>query len=169
MSLNISVRPVQKADDTFLYELYATTRADELQAWGWNPAQAAVFLNLQFTAQQRHYTFQYPDGTHQIISLDDQPAGQWLVNHSKETIRLVDISLLPAYRNRGIGTELLQGLLTEANANGQIVQLEVLVANPAQHLYHKLGFRQTHTADFGSNELYLQMEYLPAFSGLNNR
>lgn len=52
------------------------------------------------------------------------------------------VSLLPAYRNRGIGTALLSDLLDQVRAGGyEAVSLSVQKANRALHLYRRLGFR----------------------------
>jgi len=68
----------------------------------------------------------------------------------------VDISLLPEYRNRGIGAALIHTLIETAMAEGQAVKLQVLRMNPAQHLYQRLGFVVT-----GQDEMYIQMEIRP--------
>ena len=55
-------------------------------------------------------------------------------------IRLVDISLLPEFRNRGLGTSLLRDLFTEAEAAGKPLTIHVEKFNPAMRLYQRLGF-----------------------------
>jgi GNAT superfamily N-acetyltransferase len=52
-----------------------------------------------------------------------------------------DISLVPEFRNRGIGTFLLNELLGECEAKGLPCELKVLKTNRARLLYDKLGFR----------------------------
>lgn len=52
------------------------------------------------------------------------------------------ISLLPEYRGRGIGTQLLNGLLRLLRENGyQGASLSVQKENPALRLYQRVGFR----------------------------
>ena len=52
------------------------------------------------------------------------------------------ISLLPKYRGRGIGTQLLNGLLLLIRENGyQRASLSVQKENPALRLYQRTGFR----------------------------
>jgi Acetyltransferase (GNAT) domain len=58
-----------------------------------------------------------------------------------EEIRIVDIALLPAYCNRGVGTTLLRGLQSEAAAAGKPLRIHVERFNPALRLYERLGFR----------------------------
>lgn len=52
----------------------------------------------------------------------------------------LSISLLPAYRGRGIGTALLSRLLSEAAQRFDAVSLSVTESNPARRLYERLGF-----------------------------
>jgi ribosomal-protein-alanine N-acetyltransferase len=58
---------------------------------------------------------------------------------------ILDITVLPEKRNRGIGARLMTELFTRAAQRGvDTTYLEVRVSNaPARHLYQKLGFRET--------------------------
>ena len=47
-------------------------------------------------------------------------------------------------RGRGIGTQLIKGLIEEAAKAGRAVTLGVVKTNPALRLYERLGFRTTH-------------------------
>ena len=72
--MNVALRPVTPDDDGFLYDLYVSTREDELSLWGWGPAQRDVFLKMQFAGQNaQHSGFENPD--HQIILLNDGSNG----------------------------------------------------------------------------------------------
>ncbi len=154
MHTNFTTRPYQPTDAPFLYQLYASTRADEIAVWGWNPTQQELFLQMQFQAQQRHYAAQYPAATHQIIVGDASPVGRILTARTPPEIWLVDIALLPTHRNQGIGTRLIQDLLQEARAASQSVRLHVAKTNlVAMRLYTRLGF--TSIADDG---MYILME-----------
>ncbi|NJP39620.1 GNAT family N-acetyltransferase [Oscillospiraceae bacterium HV4-5-C5C] len=54
----------------------------------------------------------------------------------------LSISVLPAYRGQGLGTCLLQQLHQRLQWQGyQQVSLSVQPANPARHLYERLGYR----------------------------
>lgn len=138
--------------DDFLFDLYAGTRAEELQAWGWTDQQRELFLRQQYEAQRQSYGHQFKNADHQIIVTAGQPIGRMLVSRDEDAYRLVDISLLPPYRGSGIGTQLLRGLLCEALDARKPVRLSVLKINPAVRLYERLGFVVTH-----DDGLYLQM------------
>ena len=62
------------------------------------------------------------------------------VDRGPVEIRILDIALLPEYRGRGIGTAMLEELLTEARESGVPVRMHVERSNPAQSLYTRLGF-----------------------------
>jgi ribosomal protein S18 acetylase RimI-like enzyme len=53
----------------------------------------------------------------------------------------MDIALIPDWRNRGVGTRLLNEILDEAQTTGSRVTLHVEPDNPAQRLYRRLGFQ----------------------------
>jgi ribosomal protein S18 acetylase RimI-like enzyme len=150
-----SLRPALSEDQDFLFRLYAGTRP-EVSAFGWPAQQQEAFLRMQFNAQQRWYQTAYPASEHNIIMVRDVPAGRLLLSSSHDSVMLVDISLLPEYRNRGIGGALIRALVERTTAQGRVVKLQVLRNNPAQHLYQRLGFVLT-----GQDEIYLQMQTRP--------
>ena len=153
----LSLRPARAEDEAFLYAVYATTRADELALLNWDQAQKDAFLAMQFTAQHRHYHTYYAGADFQLVLLNGQPVGRLYVARQADDILLIDIALLPDYRNTGIGTFLLTGLLVEARQASKPVRLHVEPSNPARRLYERLGF--TRIAEHG---LYWLMEWSPA-------
>ncbi len=156
MTEQITLRPITPQDDEFLYRLYASTREEELAQVGWTEAQKSAFLRMQFDAQTKQYTGNYPGAQLQIILCDGAPAGRLYVARWEKEIRIMDIALLPAYRGRGLGTTLLNQVLAEGQARGLPVTIHVERFNPARRLYTRLGFRQVQ--DRG---VYLLLEWTP--------
>ncbi|HMF56712.1 MAG TPA: GNAT family N-acetyltransferase [Pyrinomonadaceae bacterium] len=152
----VTLRKALPEDEPFLYRLYASTRAEEMDATGWDEQMREIFLHAQFRAQAEHYTKNFPDARHSIILVDGKPAGRFYVNRTEEEMRLVDLSILPEYRNGGTGTRLIREMLAEAESARLPVRLHVLSFNPALKLYERLGF--TLIEDKG---LYLHMERRP--------
>ncbi|MGC2124919.1 MAG: GNAT family N-acetyltransferase, partial [Xanthobacteraceae bacterium] len=70
-------------------------------------------------------------------------------------LHIVDITLLPPWRRRGIGTAIINALQAAGRARGKGVGIMVEKFNPALRLYRRLGF--TAIAD---HEVYLEMEWL---------
>jgi len=138
-----TLRPEEPGDEPFLLEVYAGTRAGELDALGWPAAMREAFVSTQFRAQQQGYHAAFPDAEFAIILTGNQAVGRIVVHRAEKEFRLVDIALLPAHRGRGIGTALVQGLLREAAAAGKPVRLSVLKDERAVRLYQRLGFEKT--------------------------
>src|SRR5262245_60451993 len=154
--MEVSLRPVRADDSEFLFRLYSSTRAAELAALAWDPAQQKAFLQMQFNAQQRWYATMYPGAEEQVVVLGETPIGRMIVYRGAETTSLVDIALLPEHRGRGVGGGLVGGLVEQCRKRGVALRLQVLRTNPAARLYERLGFRKS-----SEDEMYMQMEKLP--------
>jgi len=137
----LTLRPITPDDRDFLYRVYASTREQELAQVDWDAAQKAAFLRMQFDAQYQDYQKNYSQARFQIILLDGQPIGRLYVDRWANEIRIVDIALLPEYRNRGLGTGYLKDILAEGQRAGLPVTIHVERFNPALHLYERLGFQ----------------------------
>src|SRR5918998_6235691 len=116
---NITLRPFGADDYDFLVELYGSTRAEELALVPWTIEQQQAFVRSQFAAQQDHYAKKYPAASHDIIVSNGRQVGRLYVARLDHEIRIVDITLLPAERNAGIGSYLIKQLLDEANSTGK--------------------------------------------------
>jgi ribosomal protein S18 acetylase RimI-like enzyme len=139
---SVTFRPVGPEDGAFLLELYASTRAEEMAMVPWTDEQREVFVKMQFTAQQDHYREAYPNASREIILSHGRPVGHRYVARLEKEIRIVDITLAPAERNRGIGTFSLGELLNEGKRSGKVVRIYVENYNPSLLLFERLGFRQ---------------------------
>jgi ribosomal protein S18 acetylase RimI-like enzyme len=136
----VALRSVCADDDDFLFEVYASTRLEELAATPWDESQREAFLRLQFAAQQQHYQSHYPEAEHKLILLDRHNIGRVYVARRTDEIRILDIALLPAHRNSGIGTSMIEALQSEASKEGKPVRIYVESFNPSLRLFERLGF-----------------------------
>ncbi len=153
----ISLRPISPEDAEFLYEVYASTRADELAQVPWSEAQLRAFLKMQLNARDQSYRMYYTGIDDRIILSGNQPIGRLIVIRTDEEIRLADVALLPEHRSGGTGTALIKDLMTEAGNTLRPIRLQVEKPNvQARHLYDRLGFTTT-----GENITHFQMEYRP--------
>jgi GNAT superfamily N-acetyltransferase len=153
---SITLRPTCADDEPFLLDVYASTRHEELAPLGWSVEQQAAFLIQQFTAQHHHYHTHYTGADFQVILLDERPVGRLYIARWPEEIRLIDIALLPEYRNAGIGSRLLDDLLAEATAVGKPVRIHVEKFNPALRFYERRGFSR-----IDDRGVYWFMEWSP--------
>jgi ribosomal protein S18 acetylase RimI-like enzyme len=137
---NITLRPAGPDDYDFLVAVYGSTRAEELALVPWNNEQRDAFIRSQFNAQQEHYLKTYPGATHDIVMSNGGPVGRLYVARLDQEIRIIDITLLPAERNAGIGSYLIRQLLDEANRSGKVTRIYVEEFNPSLRLFERLGF-----------------------------
>jgi ribosomal protein S18 acetylase RimI-like enzyme len=147
-------RPITIADKPFLYRLYATSRAEEMALVPWSAGQKAAFLQQQFEAQYTDYYRRFPDASYLLLLTAEQPIGRLYVDDRPEEIGLMEISLLPEWRGRGLGTVLVRELMETARAAGKPVRLYVERFNPAKRLYDRLGF-----VALGEHGPYMHMEW----------
>lgn len=147
----LTLRPVSSDDEDFLFEVYASTRAEEVAALPWDADQRDAFLRIQFAAQQQDYQRRFPDGDHRLMLLDGRPAGRVYLARSEKEIRILDIALLPEHRHKGIGTRMIKDLLKEASQSGKPVRVYVEQFNPALGLFERLGFSRA--GDIGTHFL----------------
>jgi GNAT superfamily N-acetyltransferase len=138
----VTLRPIREEDLEFLLRLYATTRADEMaMVTDWSDEQKEWFIRMQFQAQHAWYQEHYGDAQFDLVLLDGAPVGRLYVHRRASEIRLVDISLIPELRGKGVGSALLRELMAEAEAAGKPLTIHVEKYNPAMRLYLRLGFK----------------------------
>jgi len=106
----------------------------------WSEPERDAFVRMQFAAQRDYYRAQYPHGDHRLILADDQPVGRLYTAENEDEIRIVDITVLPAKRNGGIGTPLINDVLSRAKEVGKPVRIYVETYNPSRRLFERLGF-----------------------------
>lgn len=112
---------------------------------------------MQFHAQKQHYLTPYPDAACHLILCNEEVVGRLIVQHGAAAIFILDLTLLPARRNAGIGTALLRRLQDEATAADKPLRLHANHAERAATLYQRLGFYPI--AEHG---LYWEMEWRAA-------
>jgi len=136
----VKLRPIRPEDRTWLLQVYASTRTTEMDLVPWDEASKNAFLILQFEAQSRDYRSRFPAACFDVIEWEGRPVGRLYVDRTRGETRIIDITILPEHRGRGLGSALLKGLLQESAANGRPVIIHVEQHNPARRLYERLGF-----------------------------
>jgi GNAT superfamily N-acetyltransferase len=139
----VTTRAVRRPEDAgLLLAIYRSTREQEIASFGWTETEVDAFVRLQFEAQSRYYADCFPGAEHSVVLVDDDPAGRLLVHRSGTAVHIVDIALLPSFRGGGVGSELVQRLLDEADGLRAAVTCHVLVGNEAL-FWERLGFVPT--------------------------
>ncbi len=140
----VTLRAETPADRGFLFSVYAATRDAELEQVPWTDAQKQAFLWQQFEAQDHEYRRAYPDGRFSVIELSTNPVGRLYLRHGATDTRIIDLALLPEFRNWGIGSRLLGDLTRDADHSGRSLSIHVEVFNSgARRLYERFGFEVT--------------------------
>src|SRR5574344_1066017 len=88
--------------------------------------------------QQEYFKILVDEEEHKIV-------GFIMVTDLEDTMDIVDVVVNPSHRHQGIGSELLQYIITNIKPSTSIY-LEVAVDNKnAIGLYQKMGFEMIHT------------------------
>jgi len=153
----LSLRPIKDDDKEVLFKIYASTRNEELAVTGWSSLQKEIFLHQQFTAQHIYYQNNYTGANFWVIVKNKKTVGRLYLHpdYAKRNMRIIDISLLPAFRNKGIGSGILKDILKFSYKAGKAVSIHVESINPAMNLYERLGFKQKSI----TNGVYHLMEF----------
>ena len=136
--------PVKLPDDEqFLEQIYFCSRQEDLALWSsaLGEDQAKNLLKMQYRGQKNQYLADFPSADHDIIVFDEIPVGRFLTARNEREIRGVDLSILPEYRNLGIGTFLFENSFKEASETNRSFVFRVLKTNRALRLYQRLGCR----------------------------
>ena len=153
---SIATRSVKPEDQSFLLELYKSSRGDDLRGLGWDEQRISEFLDMQYEAQQNFYESDYRDAADELILLEEKPIGRMMIESRPHEIRCVDLGLLPEYRERGLGTEIIQKLQEKARREKKPLRLQVIRFSRAVNLFDRLGF--VRTSETGT---HFQMEWTP--------
>jgi len=153
---HLVLRPVQE-DRDFLSQVYASTRAEEMALVDWSDDQKTAFLQMQFDAQTKHYRTHYRTAQYYVVEVDGVSSGRLIRERTPSQLLMMDIALLPAYRNRGVGSAIIRELMDEAARDSLPLVLHVEFFNPVMRLYTRLGFVKTREI----NAVYHEMAWTP--------
>lgn len=159
LSAPLSLRPAEDGDVAQLEAIYASTRVEELDRTDWTDEQKDAFIHMQFRAQDSHYRQHYPGAERLLLCRAQATIGRLYLHDRGDEIRIMDLALLPDFRNQGIGTCVLHSLQNEAAVNGKRLSIHVERFNPARHLYARLGFTLK-----SEGEVYNLLQWSPAIA-----
>ncbi len=153
MTPAFTTRAATAQDDDFLFVLFKAVRSEDFVLVSATPAQIESLLRMQYAGQKQTYGTQYPGGN-RIVLLEGRPIGRIWLFQGPAGHHLVDISLLPEYRNCRIGAALVTEAATAARAAGVSLCCSVAVTNHGSLRFHQRhGFRIT-----SRDELYYHLE-----------
>ena len=143
--MRASLRPATPDDKEFLWNLHCDTMREYVeQVWGWDEAW-----------QRGRFLERFDSGKRRIVELDGVSVGAIQVDRQPDHIFLKNLHITPSYQNRGIGTQLIESLIEEADEREVPLRLQVLRVNPSRRLYERLGFHET-----DATETHIILEHL---------
>ena len=156
---------IDNFDEPFLLTVYASTRAEEMSVVNWNSEQKHAFLEMQLRAQHDYYLSLYPKASYNIINSGEQSIGRLYVERQEDKIKILDITILPEYRNSGVGTKLIEEILQEGERTKKPVQIYIESFNTSANLFSRLSFHPI--AEEGINLLWQWSPSTTAATKLN--
>jgi len=148
-------RSAVEADEPFLRDLYASTRPEVAD---WPDEAREAFLGHQFEAQRTGWGRTFPGSDHEVIVLGDRLVGRVWVHWSSVECLIVDLALLPEYRRQGIGTQVVEELLANADRAGVPARAHVERTNaPSLAFWTHLGFRE-----IGGDAVFIEIARQPS-------
>jgi len=127
-------------DAARLRQIFASSLDSRLLA-SLDDGSRELLIGQQVNARRVGYRHQFPKAKHFVVEVNGEVVGQLIMNHADDEIRIVDIALLPDFRDRGLGTAVLRQLLIEARQRRQPLVGSVASSNvDAIRLYRRLGF-----------------------------
>ncbi|PWJ58074.1 ribosomal protein S18 acetylase RimI-like enzyme [Dyadobacter jejuensis] len=154
----ITLRSIEPQDMPSLLAMYGSTRKQEMdQLPEWTSAMKLAFITSQFEAQHNHYQKNYIGADFWVICQNNVAIGRLYFheNFQGRGMRIIDITLLPPYRNRGIGSGIINDLIKLADQRERGLSIHVESFNPAKDLYTRLGFKKISE----TNGVYHLMEW----------
>ena len=127
--MQLSQRPATKADLPFLLALRQESMGPHLAAAGLHGSSDDFMLRVM-------HRFDCA----QIVLADGTPVGLLKLLREPGRWHVLQIQLSQGVRGQGLGRRLMEDVMAEAARAGVPVALSVLQANPAKHLYERLGF-----------------------------
>ncbi len=145
--LQIAFRQIELTDQAFLWEmLYHALYVPE----GAAPLPREIVRENGLAHYASDWGRAGDSGLIAIDSATEKPMGAvWLRQFTQlspaygyldDTTPELSIALLPEYRGRGVGTQLLERIIDEARQHHPALSLSVSRDNPARRLYKRFGF-----------------------------
>ena len=137
------LRKITEADYNFIYQVKkdAYKKYVEICFGSWKEEQQKEYFKKFIEA--------YKEGAY-IITLDGRDIGFYNGCAIDNKYEIGNICIIPEYQNRGIGTDILNYVLSENQ--GKEITIQYFKQNPVGRLYERLGFKL-----IGETQFHYQM------------
>jgi len=142
----ITSRRASAADQEFCFVVKSQAIGPYVDAvWGWEDSYQRADHAKKFLAHRPNITL-----------WRSEPIGTWDVLPETTHFTLNDFYLLPQYQRQGIGSIILNRVISEVSATGLPLRLRFIKINPVRSLYLRNGF-----AIVGETETHCLCERVP--------
>lgn len=131
-SLQLRLRPAGESDVAFSETINRQNMAPYFEA-----------MSIEWDSAQ--FRASWPTFDNHLILGNEEPVGVLRLAPAGDVLEVRDLQVLPARQRNGVGTWALTQAVELARGRGyRRLGLRVYVANPAQQLYRRFGFVETH-------------------------
>lgn len=127
--MTFRLKNATEGDIDFLVNLRKQTMSEHLDVAGWfmddDGHLERVLINFEDC-----YVIENNEGIIGMVKYLNHP----------DKIFIMQLQIQAKFQRRGMGQKIVEYLIELANADSKHVELHVLKANPAKHLYERLGF-----------------------------
>ncbi|MES2208158.1 MAG: GNAT family N-acetyltransferase [Pseudomonadota bacterium] len=153
---SVALRLMGNADEEFLQTLYAenytATYGQDHFLQAYSEEDKKNILHQRYKQHKQRNQVNYPDAYPLMICRQGLPIGKLSLCERSEKIELVELSLLPTWQRRGVGTAMMHCIMQRASALKLPITVRVAPANLAYRFYLKWGFEVV-----ANTGLYLEM------------
>lgn len=145
--LTCLLQPARPQDEEVLVRLFAESQ-QLLTGVSADDALWQTLIAMQYRGRKQTYLAAFPAAEDSILCIEDpldglKPVGRLLLDRASNRWRIVDIAVLAEYRQKGLGTWVLENCQQQCRTAGAELILQVKPENRARRLYARLGFRTT--------------------------
>jgi GNAT superfamily N-acetyltransferase len=105
--------------------------------------------------EEEKFAAQFNVAASQIIVAGGTDVGWLQVQVDQTAVWLQSLYVMPTMQRRGIGAEVLMGVIERARRECKPVTLSVVKINPALHLYERHGLKVTHEDEY---KFYMRLD-----------
>lgn len=128
--MDIKLRNTTDADYAFCEHIHHQGMRPYVEPlWGWD----------EKFQMERYKRLWKPDRI-KIIQLSDSDIGYLETDYVDMNLKIVNLFVTPTFRGKGIGSQVIKGLIESNKTEIDQITLNVLNNNPAKSLYERLGF-----------------------------
>ncbi|MFM7016282.1 MAG: GNAT family N-acetyltransferase [Bacteroidota bacterium] len=116
-----------------------------------------VFVEEQKVNREEEYDEHEYSASHYLVLIDEQPVATARWRFTDKGIKLERFSVLPEFRNQGIGSALVNHILTTVTPHQKLIYLHAQVA--AMNVYARNGFEAEGELFYEANIPHYKMIY----------